>query len=706
MILSPTFNILLFSVTAFFSGGLAVFVFLKGRRSSVHLAFAAGMLAFAVEAVLNGLSLRASLPSEMVFWQYSKLIAACFIPVGWLLFSLGFGRISYKEIIGRWRWYLFVVLVIPFTLVSLFGRFLFKGTPFFDPPYRWSIPLGWSGYLFYLFLLLSAALIIMNLERTLRNSSGSIRWQIKFMILGLGGIFAARIYTGSQVLLFHSIDIRLETINTGTLFFGNFLIVLALLRFRLLNVEIYLSQSVLYNSITVLIIGIYLIAIGVLAKIASFLNISHFFLFEVLLTFVSLLGLTIILLSNQLRQEIKRFVGFHFKRPKYDYRSIWASFTKHTASIISIKELCGAVAKMAAETFGVACVTIWLPHESEKNMVLGGSTVFSPGSEVTEGLMKNGKVREFVKAMRSQEAPIDFERSEMDWVRELKGSDSDFIRNGRIRYGVSLFAGGEFLGVMTLDEKITKEDFSLEDLDLLKAIADQAAGSISNLNMSEHIRQVKEMEAFQTMSTFFVHDLKNLASRLSLTMQNLPVHFDNADFRRDALRAISESVSKINNMCGGLSLLRQKIVLCPVETDLNGLLTKTLYTLNGGKATITHNLNPLPKLAVDPDQMQRVVTNLLLNGIEAVDEKGEIRISTEQMDNWVVLSVTDNGRGMAREFIENSLFRPFKTTKKQGMGIGLFHSKMIVEAHKGRIEVESEEGRGTTFRVFLPLAGK
>jgi signal transduction histidine kinase len=58
---------------------------------------------------------------------------------------------------------------------------------------------------------------------------------------------------------------------------------------------------------------------------------------------------------------------------------------------------------------------------------------------------------------------------------------------------------------------------------------------------------------------------------------------------------------------------------------------------------------------------------------------------------------------MSKEFMEQSLFRPFKSTKKQGMGIGLFQSKMIVEAHQGRMEVESAEGKGTIFRVMLPL---
>ena len=700
-----TFNVILCFAAALICGGLAVFVFLKGRQSFTHQVFAVGMITFAAEAVLNGLSFWVSLPAEIAYWQRLKFIATAFVPVGWLLFSLSFGRASCKEIILRWRWHIVTILVIPVALVTLLGRSIFKGPPIFDESFRWSIPIGWSGYLFYLSFLLSAALIIMNLERTLRNSSGSIRWQIKFMILGLGGIFAVRIFTTSQVLLFRYIEMPLEVINLGTLILGGALIVGSLLRLRLLNVDIYLSDSLIYNSITVVIIGIYLILVGILAKVAIYLNISQVFLIEALSVFLSLLGLTIILLSGKLRQEIKRFVSLHFKRPKYDYRKVWTSFTHQTASLIGIREVCGAVTRMVADTFGVPCVTIWLVDESQENLTLGGSTVFS-STELGEFVRDKKAVKEYIQAMRNQQMPIDLDQTEMDWARDLKESHFDYFRDARIRYGISLLSGNEFLGIMTLNEKLTKEQFSFEDFDLLKTIADQAAGSILNIKMSERLSQAKEMEAFQTMSAFFVHDLKNLASKLSLTMQNLPIHFDNPEFRGDALRAISDSVAKINTMSSGLSLLRQKIVLQLAETDLNGLVTTALNMLNGFKASITQDLKPLPKFFIDFEQIQKVLTNLILNANEAVGNGGEIRVATEQKDRWIILSVSDNGCGMSKEFIEKSLFYPFKTTKKQGMGIGLFHSKMIVEAHHGRIEVESEEGKGTTFRVFLPLAGK
>ena len=212
------------------------------------------------------------------------------------------------------------------------------------------------------------------------------------------------------------------------------------------------------------------------------------------------------------------------------------------------------------------------------------------------------------------------------------------------------------------------------------------------------------MEAFQTISSFVVHDLKNLASTLSLTVQNLPIHFDNPEFREDALRVISQSVTKIKGMCSNLSTLSQKTDVKKVETDLNKLVINSLSCLNGSSNTpVFQEFHSLPRLSIDPEQVQKVLTNLILNANEAVANGGEIRITTEQKDGWIILSVSDNGCGMSKEFIERSLFRPFKTTKKQGMGIGLFQSKMIIEAHKGRIEVDSEPGKGSTFKVMLPI---
>jgi signal transduction histidine kinase len=212
------------------------------------------------------------------------------------------------------------------------------------------------------------------------------------------------------------------------------------------------------------------------------------------------------------------------------------------------------------------------------------------------------------------------------------------------------------------------------------------------------------MEAFQTMSAFFVHDLKNTTSTLNLMLQNLPVHFNDPEFRADALRGISKTVAHINRLIGRLSLLRHELQIKPVASDLNEVVVKALAGWEeAAGVTLIKNLPPLPKILLDQEQMLKVVTNLVLNARDAVSPAGEIRIETAQSNGWVILTVSDNGCGMAPEFLSRSLFRPFQTTKKNGLGIGLFQSKMIVEAHKGKVQVESQPGKGTTFRIILPL---
>jgi putative PEP-CTERM system histidine kinase len=302
------------------------------------------------------------------------------------------------------------------------------------------------------------------------------------------------------------------------------------------------------------------------------------------------------------------------------------------------------------------------------------------------------------------ETAVDLDDPNISWAHELKLVLPDSLPEARIRYCVPFSAGGRVLGLMTLGERVEYQPFSFEEFDLLKTMADQTAASLLNLTLSEDLRKAKELEAFQTLSSFVVHDLKNLASTLSLTMQNLPVHFNNPEFREDALRVISESVSKIKGMCGQLSNLSQRLELNMGETDLQKLVVSSLSCLSGSsELRVIQELQGVPRVRIDPEQIQKVLTNLLLNAREAIGNGGEIRVATEQRDGWAVISVSDNGCGMSKGFIEQSLFRPFKTTKKQGMGIGLFQSRMIVEAHGGHIEVESEEGKGSTFRVFLPI---
>jgi signal transduction histidine kinase len=186
-------------------------------------------------------------------------------------------------------------------------------------------------------------------------------------------------------------------------------------------------------------------------------------------------------------------------------------------------------------------------------------------------------------------------------------------------------------------------------------------------------------------------------------LQNLPVHFNDPAFREDALRGIGKTVNHINDLIRRLSMLRQELNVRAVETDLNQIVQSTLKCIEGAPGIeLSTKLTPSPQISVDPEQIQKVITNLLLNAKEAMSS-GHITVQTNQQSGWAVVTVSDTGAGMTPDFMSKQLFRPFQTTKKQGIGIGMFQSRMIVEAHGGRMEVQSELGKGTTFRVLLPI---
>ena len=661
-----SFQSILSFIAAGFCLGLAVLVFFKDRGSFVHRIFAIGMITLALEAVLTGVSVQAQLAETVIRWQRVRSLIGGFIPSIWLLFALSFARENYRQSLERMKWLLVACFAIPVVLGMGLNSGLIRGAALNESSV-WILGLGWPGYFLQVFVLLMVVIVLMSLERTLRASRGHMRWQIKFMIVGLGSLFAVRIYTGGQTLLFRSVDMGLEVVNAGALIVAGALMIRSLLRLRVLSVDFYPSHTVLYSSFTVILVGIYFIVVGVLANLVKHFDGGQSFAIRVFLVFLAFLGIAILLLSDRFRHRIKHFIAVQMKRPQYDYRREWLKFTEKTSTITDVENLCMTVARMVSDTLEVLSVTVWLLDESRARLRPAGSTVFSEtgaGHQISE----EGEIR-LVKAMRSQEIPVDLDDPKIPWAQDLKQTMPDDIREARIRYCVPLLAGGNLLGVMTLGDRVKYEPFSFEEIDLLKTIADQTAGNLFNLRLSEDLRKAKEMEAFQTMSTFVVHDLKNLASTLSLTMQNLPIHFDNPEFRNDALKIMKQSVNKINNMCSNLSMLSQKIELRRVETDLNQLVNNSLHCLNGScKVSVIKDFGSLPKLAIDPEQIQKVLTNLILNANEAMGDGGEIQISTGQRDSWAMVSVSDNGRGMSKEFMEQSLFRPFKTTKETGHG--------------------------------------
>jgi putative PEP-CTERM system histidine kinase len=245
----------------------------------------------------------------------------------------------------------------------------------------------------------------------------------------------------------------------------------------------------------------------------------------------------------------------------------------------------------------------------------------------------------------------------------------------------------------------------VEDYGLLKSAAAHAAAAINNAKLSEERTKSKELEAMHRLSSFVMHDLKNTASMLGMVVQNAEKHIHKPEFQKDALSAISEAVTRMKTLINSLSSgVTGELELMFREWDLNEIVNEEVEKLVPmmAKVKVERELARIPRVKADGGEIRKVVHNLLLNASEALAGSGRIKVSTKADGDRVVLSVSDDGPGMAKDFVDRSLFQPFQTTKKKGLGIGLYHCKTIVEAHGGWIDVESEPGMGSTFSVWLP----
>jgi putative PEP-CTERM system histidine kinase len=703
------------SVLAFaaasFSGALALAVILRKRRSLASCCFCAGMATLAIESVFDGLSFDQTLPDQIGYWQNLALFARSFGPGIWLLFSLSYSRGNYREFLVRWR----PILIVSFLLPLLVGLTLASDQfqpiriyPYLEPIETgggWWVSFAPAGKIINGSFLVATVLILMNLERTFRSAVGTMRWRIKFLVLGLGIAFGARFYTGSQALIFSGHDLELLQLEIGALLIGCALITAAYFRSGFSEVDVYPSQVVLQTSITLLLAGAYLFVVGVLARVlAHFGNEVANFPVQAFLVLVGLAILAVLLVSDRVRQKIGLFVSRHFKRPQHDFRQIWTRFTQNLSIVLDEANLCATSSRLVSEIFNALSVSVWLLDDQRRKLSCVSSTFESKQDRACSQVVDLSAAELNSTGFLNEVRPFELEKTNAEWKKHLKDVGPGRFVSGGNRICVPLYAGEHSLGLLVLADRVNAIYYTPEEMDLLKCIGDDIAASLLNLRLTREILERKELEAFQSMSAFFIHDLKNAASTLGLTLQNLPMHFDDPAFRDDALRGIKGAADRINHIIGRLSALRHELRANPTKIDLNLLVTETIKNLNGSTtAEIVVKLDKLPPIVADSEQLGSVITNLILNARDAVGAQGRITVETKKRDGWIELSVSDNGCGMSPEFLRDSLFRPFHTTKKKGLGVGMFQTKMIVEAHHGNIQVRSEPGSGTTFQIMLPL---
>jgi putative PEP-CTERM system histidine kinase len=681
---------------------LAVVLVVRNPRVFHQWLFAAGFGLLGVGALFVGAVLRHSAANEVATWQLYRLLATSFVPSVWLAISLSLARANYRAFLLRWKWIVVALAILGPALVLFSNSHLFVNTEAGESSRQNVVDLGLSGYLLYIVLLVSNVLILANLERTFRNATGHLRWQIKFMVLGLAVIFGVRIYTDSQTVLFSMLNPSLEFLNSLALLLGCVLVTVSLFRANIPEFEVYLSQSFIRSSLTIVSVGVYLVTVALVAALA-YRSDGGNLPAVAFLVLIAVVALAILFLSDKVRYKRKQFVSRHFRKPLHDYRKVWSEFTENTNSLTNARDLCRVVSTLISRTLDINAISMFIYDAHGERPTLIYSTVFLEKELGTFDLAEEAGI-DIAEIMAHRVSVVDLAFDDPDLTDRVKRAHPGYLEKARIRYCIPLRSNEKMIGMMTLGNRVMNQALRFEDRELLSTIADQAARALLNIRLTERVQQTKELEAFQAMSAFFMHDLKNLASRLSFVAQNMPLHYGNVEFREDAIGTISKSVEGIKNVCTKLTLLSSTLDFDFAETDINVLIESTVTDMTRRmKCQVRTVLAEMPSVLIDREQLRKVFENLLINANEAIQEKGQIIVTTSLQNAHLVVTFSDDGCGMSREFMEEYLFKPFKTTKKQGMGIGLFHCKTIVEAHGGKIEVASKQGRGTSFRVLLPV---
>ena len=337
----------------------------------------------------------------------------------------------------------------------------------------------------------------MNLERTFRSAVGTMRWRIKFLILGLGVVFGARIYTCSQGLLFTGQSLALTAVDTCALLIGCVLMAIGYFRSRFGDVDVYPSRAVLHTSLTVLVVGGYLLFVGVLAQIVAHLGGSGNFQIQAFLMLLAAVLLAVLLLSNRFRQNVQHLLSRHFNRPEYDFRKIWGRFTQSVSRALDASALCTAAAKLLSDTFNALSVTIWLYDESKDGLVFAASTSKSHREAPQSALGSD------LAALRSMVEPFNLEKSKQNWAEALRQISCTQFREGGDRVGVPFVAGDRWLGLAILADRVGGVGYSVEEYDLLKCIGDQIAASLLNLHSERRTYVGQRARGFSKHFRFF-----------------------------------------------------------------------------------------------------------------------------------------------------------------------------------------------------------
>ena len=693
----PTwFSFVSFPVAAI-AGGMACALFVRRKASASHRSLAALLGATAVANLANGIELLDG--GHALFWRGATMVAELIQPAALLYVGLAFLRPDER---GKNRFALWRARIVGCAGLALAG-FIATGQAFEWKVFENSqavIALTTWGRTPYIFAVIAMAIGLAQLEFVLRASREPVRHKLKFVVIGLGGLAGYQIYQAGQMLLFPVWQAEQVLIGSVATTMALCLTAYGLGRTRLRDVFVttYVSQQALFGSVTFIVIGLYLLVVGGagewLRRTDQPLGVG----LSVVVVFGALVGLAVVAFSKTVRADVWRFLNRNFYRSKHDYRAQWLQVTKAFEQAASKEAIMDRLLDFLIKTFPTTALSIWSFREADRRFcrVRSMTTEKEPAPlELSHPVI--------VQLLEKDEPVV----IEDNWSKKnaRSGSKEDPLAAVGVALCFPIRAQGRLTAFVTLGRQLRGEAYGADDCDLLRGISHHVGALLSHAGLAEERQASAELEALHRFSVFCLHDLRNLAARLSLVAQNAQHHGKDPAFQESAMRTVADTATKMTVLMSKLSLksLEPISVAVPESIDMSNLVDETVAPIRvKDNVRLSIRGEPVPPVMAVREHIQQVLLNVVLNATQAIGEKGDISIAIAQSNGSVVITVADTGRGIPSSML-GSLFRPLQSSKPGGLGVGLYQCKQIMEAHQGTIQLQSEEGKGTQVRIELPI---
>jgi len=557
--------------------------------------------------------------------------------------------------------------------------------------------INWLGRIQSLLLMAGAIAFIWIMENILRSSQGVSRRILKYPALGSISVGAslcmASIYRLSTNSITHDILILCSLI---TLVGVAFLIFFSI-RFKLFEMDIFVSRYVVYHSITLISIGTYLLFTGLILLWIKQLGVRLSLVIMGFIVFLAFIFLFIFLLSPEARARLRFFINTHFFANKYDYRKEWGELSGYLSIAFNENQIIHLTSQVILDSMYIRELSIWMLEGASYRRVFSfpeatGDTFISDNHLLINYLGNNPY---FLRRTPCR-------TNDMLWENMVK-NQRDFLNRNKVELAVGMTAGS-MIGFIAVGQENPGTPYGQDDIDLLSAVASQASAALMSARYAKNLAENKELDTYNRMSATVLHDLKNAAGHLSLILQNAPKHMDQAEFRKDMLDTISESLARIDKVMSKFKTIPGHVEIHTKTFKIEPFLEELLAGLRPRleHIHIIHDFKGSFELTTDPDILEKILENIIVNATEAVGDDGVITIAVGIEGDSPVFTITDNGIGMTDEYIREKLFKPFQTTKKEGTGLGLWQVKNMADQLRARVDVKPNQDRGVTVSVWLP----